>query len=135
MGEWCCPVQNHCQNRSGYYPMQRVFGFTQHLSATLLSDDPIDPECLSTDPIEDIHRAAELRRAAMKAWTAMNSRIRLLRDDRARHRIPPAFTGCQLVFVWRQGLVRSGKWFGPAVIILPTAGGAWIHMRSTVACV
>ena len=89
MGELYCSVRNRCQNRSGFSPMQRASGFTQGLPANLLSDDPIDPEYLSTDPVQDFHRAEDLRRAAMKAWTFLDSRTRMLRVLRARHRMPP----------------------------------------------
>ena len=102
--------------------MQRVFGLAQRLPATLLSDDPIDPEYLSTDPVRDFHRAEDLRRAAMKAWTAMGSRTRLLRVVRACRRITPSFAKGQLVFVWRQGRVGSGEWFG----------GARVNMRGAM---
>eukprot|EP00959_Pyramimonas_sp_CCMP1952_P343540 7195784-Pyramimonas_sp.AAC.1 len=49
--------------------MQRLLGFTRRLPVTLLSDisKPIDPECLSTDPLQDFHRAEDLRRGAMNA--------------------------------------------------------------------
>ena len=94
-------MRSRYQKRSGFSPMQRVFGFTQRLPATLLSGDPIDPEYLSTDPAQDFHRAEDLRRAAMKAWVAMDSRARLLRVLRARHRIPPNFAEGQLVSVRR----------------------------------
>eukprot|EP00959_Pyramimonas_sp_CCMP1952_P016394 347652-Pyramimonas_sp.AAC.1 len=59
----------------------------------------------------------------------MDGRTRLLRVLRARHRIPPLFTEGHLMFLWGQGRVGSGKWFGPGVIILQTAGRAWINVR------
>ena len=51
---------------------------------------------------------------------------------RARHRVPPTFYDGQMVFVWRQPRVGSGKWHGPGVIVLPTAGGAWVNMRGSL---
>ena len=62
----------------------------------------------------------------------MDSRTRLLRVLRARHRVSPSLAEGQLVFVWRPGRVGSGRWFGPGVIIVPTAGGAWINMRGAL---
>eukprot|EP00959_Pyramimonas_sp_CCMP1952_P180879 3782578-Pyramimonas_sp.AAC.1 len=59
----------------------------------------------------------------------MDSRTRLLRVLRARHCMPPTFTGGQFVYVWRHGRIGSCKWFGSGVIILPSAGGAWMNMR------
>ena len=47
---------------------------------SLLSDDPIDPELLSTNPIADYQRAEEMRVAATRAWAALDSRRRLKRS-------------------------------------------------------
>ena len=46
LGLLCCSIRNRYNNRSGFSPMQRVFGFTHRLPNSLLSDDPIDPEYL-----------------------------------------------------------------------------------------
>ena len=64
LGELCCSMRNRYHNRSGFSPMQRVFGFNTRLPNTLVSDDPIDPTYLSTDPHADFKRAEELREAA-----------------------------------------------------------------------
>ena len=112
--------------------MQRVFGFTQRLPNSLLSDDGIDPSYLSEDPLKDFKRSEELRQAALRSWAAMDNRARMLKVLRARHRTPQTFTEGQLVFVWRQPKVGEGKWQGPGVIILPTTGGAWINMRGSL---
>ena len=112
--------------------MQRVFGFSHRLPNSLLSDDIIDPLYLSQDPLEDFHRAEQLRQAATRAWAALDNRTRMLKVLRARHRTPQSFTEGQLVFVWRQPRVGSGRWHGPGVIVLPTAGGAWINMRGSL---
>ena len=73
-----------------------------------------------------------MRRAATRAWAADDSRGRLQRAFRARHRIPQHFHEGQLVFVWRQPNVGSGRFHGPGVVIIPTAGGAWINMRGSL---
>ena len=57
LGEMCCRIRNRYQNRSGFSPMQRVFGYTHRLLASLLSDDVIDPEYLCENPLEEFHRA------------------------------------------------------------------------------
>ena len=87
---------------------------------------------LSENPLEDFQKAEQLRQAATRAWAAMDSRGRLLRCLRARHRVPQTFCEGQLVFVWRQPSVGNGKWHGPGVIVLPTAGGAWVRMRGSL---
>ena len=91
--------------------MQRVFGFTHRLPSSLLSDDHIDPMYMSTDPLADFQRSEELRQAATRAYAAMDSRRRMLKVLRARHRVPQSFVDGQLVFVWRQPKVGTGKWF------------------------
>ena len=132
LGMLCCSIRNRYNNRSGFSPMQRVFGFTQRLPASLLSDDPIDPEFLSESPLKDFQRSQDLRRAATRAWASLDSRVRLQKVLRARHRTPQSFTEGQLIFVWRQPRVGPGRWHGPGVIVLPTAGGAWINMRGSL---
>ena len=99
LGEFCCSSRSRYNNRSGFSPMQRVFGFTTRLPNSLLSDDPIDPSYLSTDPLTDFTRAEKLRQAATRAWAAQDSRQRLLHSLRARHRTPQTFAEGQLVFV------------------------------------
>ena len=44
MGELRRSVRSRYQNRGGFSPMQRVFGFTHRLPAALFSDDPNVPE-------------------------------------------------------------------------------------------
>ena len=112
--------------------MQRVFGMSLRLPGSLLSDDGIDPSYLSEDPLKDFERAEVLRRAATRAWAALDSRERLLKSFRARHRTPQVFNEGQLVFVWRQPKVGPGKWHGPGIIMFPTSGGAWVNMRCFV---
>jgi hypothetical protein len=132
LGELCCSIRNRYNNRSGFSPMQRVFGFSTRLPNSLVSDDVIDPMYLNEDPLEDFRRAEDLRRAATRAWVALDSRTRLQRILRARHRTPQVFTEGQLVFVWRQPRVGPGRWHGPGVIVMPTAGGAWVNMRGAL---
>ena len=56
--------------------------------------------------------------------------MRLQNALRARH--PENFTDGQLIFVWRQPRVGSGRWHGPGVIVLSTVGGAWVNMRGSL---
>ena len=44
LGLLCCAVWNCYNNRSGFVPIQSVFGYTARLPNYLLSDDGIDPE-------------------------------------------------------------------------------------------
>ena len=115
LGHLRCQARNRYFNRSGFSPMQRVFGISNRLPNSLLSDDSIDPGLLSLNPLTDFQRSEELRAAATRSWAALENRSRLLKVLRARHRTPQNFTDGQLVFVWRQGRVGARRWFsGPA---------------------
>ena len=86
LGALCVQARNRFQNRSGYSPMQRVFGISQRLPNSLLSDDAIDPALLSENPMADFQRAEEMRASAQKAWAELDSRTRMKRALGARHR-------------------------------------------------
>ena len=46
--------------------------------------------------------------------------------------MPTNFTSGQLVFVWCQPRVGTGRWHGPGVIVLDTLGGSWVNMRGSL---
>ena len=52
LGAECTAARNRHMNRSGFTPMQRVFGITARLPASILSDDLIDPAYLVDNPSE-----------------------------------------------------------------------------------
>ena len=82
LGLLCCASRNQYMNRSGFSPHQRVFGVSQRLPGSLLSDDYIDPLCLYDDPTTQFFRDAELRQASTRAWAAMDNRKRVKRAHR-----------------------------------------------------
>ena len=82
--------------------------------------------------MSDFERAEKLRQAATRAWAALDSRARLLKSFRGRHRVQQTFQEGDMVFVWRQPKLGPGKWTGPSVVVLPTAGGAWVNMRGAL---
>ena len=49
----CVLASNRFFNRSGFSPMQRVFGFTLRMPRTLTSDDPVDPYEMPLDARDD----------------------------------------------------------------------------------
>ena len=77
-------------------------------------------------------RSEKLRQAATRAWAALDNRARLLKSFRGRHRVQHTFQEGDTIFVWRQSKLGPGKWTGPGVIVLPTAGGAWVNMRGAL---
>ena len=132
LGQLCSAARNRYMNRSGYSPIQRVFGFSTRLPSSLLSDDAIDPAYLHVDPIQDFQRAETLRQAALRAWATLDSSERITKALKSRHRKTETYTEGQLVYVWRQPRVGGGRWHGPGIIVLPTVGGAWVSMRGAL---
>ena len=128
----CCAAKNWYSNRSGFSPLQRVFGITPRLAGSILSDDTIDSHLVVDNELEDYERAEELRQAATRAWAAVDERTRLQRSLRAKHRLPQTFVEGQFVFVWRQPELGPGRWHGPGIVILPTCGGCWVNMRGAL---
>ena len=132
LGLQCCASRNQYQNRSGFSPHQRVFGMSMRLPGSLLSDDAIDPLYLYDDPHTQFYRDAELRQAATRAWAALDNRKRVKRALSARPAKQETFSEGEMVFVWRQPKVGTGRWIGSGVVILPTSGGAWVNMRGSL---
>ena len=124
--------RNNHYNRSGYTPHTRVFGRAMSMPTSILSDNAVDPLMLNDNPNEDFVKAEELRRAAQRAWSALDTKSRMAKALRARHRTIEVFTEGQLVFVWRQPPVGAGRWVGPGIVIQQTTGGAWINMRGAL---
>ena len=75
----CNAAKNRLSNRSGYSPLQRVFGIRHRLPADLISDDVYapDPVCdlVATDAILEASR--QIREAAMKAHAEVFVRDRI----------------------------------------------------------
>jgi hypothetical protein len=82
--------------------MQRVLGYTARLPNSLLSDDGIDPEYTCDNPLSGFQRSEALRQAATRAWAAQDSRTKILKVLRARHRPPATVANGQIIYVWRQ---------------------------------
>ena len=112
--------------------MQRVFGTSHRLPSSLLSDDLVDPIYCYDSPSADFHRSEELRRLATRAWARLDSRERLGKALRARHRHVANVSEGQIIYVYRQPKVGRGYYTGPGVVILPTSGGAWVNMRGSL---
>ena len=88
MAVQCNAAKNRLSNRSGYSPLQRVFGIGHRLPADLTSDDVHAPDPIydlaSTDAIFEESR--QLREAAMKAHAEVSIRDRIEDSVRARPR-------------------------------------------------
>lgn len=69
-------AKNRHSNRSGHSPAQRVLGESARMSASLLSDDFLDPDMMSTFPPAELRRAAALRLAVQTAMLRRTLRPR-----------------------------------------------------------
>ena len=80
LGQYCSSVKNNTYDRSGATPNTRVFGTNMRIPGSLGSSDTIDPALLSSCPLKDLHRAAELRKYAQVAFAKM-----AVRESKERH--------------------------------------------------
>ena len=103
--------------------MQRVFGMSQRLPNSILSDDAIDPALLCDNPLADFQRAEEMRVAATRAWAALDSRNRMHKYcelDTAHH--TPSLKACSSLcgdnpeLVQVSGLARDSSSYHLAVV-------------------
>ena len=99
----CNAAKNRLSNRSGYSPLQRVFGIGHRLPADLTSDDIYGP-----DPIYDLAAAdasfeesRQIREAAMKAHAEVSIRDRIKDSVRARPRTQTILRADDVIMVWK----------------------------------
>ena len=123
----CLSAKNRYTNRSGFSPMQRVYGYTHRRPSALTSDDAIEPHMLSSSPIREHQRALDVRLAAAKALMTLDAKERVAKVGAARGRVPYEFEDGDLVFVYRKNLRKSAR-IGPATIILRTPTSAWCNV-------
>ena len=123
----CNAAKNRLSNRSGYSPLQRVFGIGHRLPADLTSDDIYAP-----DPIYDLaatdasFESRQIREAAMKAHAEVSVRDRIEDSVRAR---PPD----DVIMVWKTNPPsKRGRWVGPGVCIGTHRGSVWVNMRGSL---
>ena len=99
----CNAAKNRLSNRSGYSPLQRVFGISDRLPADLTSDD-----IYAQDPIYDFaatdtsfEESRQIREAAMKAHGEVSIRDRIEDAVRARPRTQTVLRADYVIMVWK----------------------------------
>ena len=128
----CVAAKNRLSNRSGFSPLQRVFGIGHRLPAELCSDDSfardaID-ELLHSDP--SMEESRRIREAAAHGVITASYRVRIQEASRARHRIRQDFRSDDVVMVWKKPLGnKRGQWTGPGVVVAVHHGSVWVNMR------
>ena len=108
----CNAAKNRLSNRSGFSPLQRVFGMSHRLPADLASDDKYIP-----DAVYDLAATDSSFEEAV----------------RARARRPVDLRSDDVVMVWKTHTPsRRGKWTGPGVCIGTHKNSVWINMRGSL---
>ena len=131
----CNAAKNRLSNRSGYSPLQRVFGIGHRLPADLTSDDMYGP-----DPIYDLaatdasfEESRQIREAAMKAHAEVSIRDRIEDSVRARPRSRTVLRADDVIMVWKTNPPsKRGRWVGPGVCIGTHRGSVWVNMRGSL---
>ena len=131
----CNAAKNRLSNRSGYFPLQRVFGIGHRLPADLTSDDMYGP-----DPIYDLaatdasfEESRQIREAAMKAHAEVSICDRIEDSVRARPRTQTVLRADDVIMVWKTNTPsKRGRWVGPGVCIGTHRGSVWVNMRGSL---
>ena len=131
----CNAAKNQLSNRSGYSPLQRVFGIGHRFLADLTSDDMYGP-----DPIYDLaatdasfEESRQIREAAMKAHAEVSIRDRIEDSVRARPRTQTVLRADDVIMVWKTNPPsKRGRWVGPGVCIGTHRGSVWVNMRGSL---
>ena len=131
----CNAAKNRLSNRSGYSPLQRVFGIGHRLPANLTSDDMYGP-----DPIYDLaatdasfEESRQIREAAMKAHAEVSIRDGIEDSVRARSRTQTVLRADDVIMVWKTNPPsKRGRWVGPGVCIGTHRGSVWVNMRGSL---
>ena len=117
--------KNRLFNRSGFAPIQRMFGHTPRTNGEMMSDDPVEPALL--DFGEDMNKLLTARRAAQKAFAEVNTssavKVALRSKGRTQRTFQPG---------WKtQGILKPG-WVGPAIVLMPEGPNAYVNVQGRI---
>ena len=135
--------RNRFGNRSGFSPMQRQLGWSLRLPASMLSDDPLDPQLVVQSAGDEVRRMLQLRQVAQEAYIKSQSEVALSKARNSRNRTIQKFLPGETVYVFRQPRERKRKhaitpeskegrkpaWVGPGVVLAVDGPNLWISMR------
>ncbi|CAK8993884.1 unnamed protein product [Durusdinium trenchii] len=124
--------RNRFMDRWGFSPMQRVFGKSLRLPASLLSTDALDHELMELAASDPIRRQWQIRELSSQEWLRRQDRAAVQRSVHARTRQTDKkqFMPGEWVYVFRNTPTFRG-WAGPGVLLAesPSGTGWWISMR------
>ena len=116
----CNAAKNRLSNRSGYSPLQRVFGIGHRLPALAATDASFE-------------ESRQIREAAMKAHAEVSIRDRIEDSVRARPRSQTILRADDVIMVWKTNPPsKRGRWVGPGVCIGTHRGSVWVNMRGSL---
>eukprot|EP00439_Symbiodinium_sp_Y106_P027348 s5817_g3.t1 len=125
-------ARNQYYDRSGFSPMQRVFGKTPRIAMNLLSDDQIARELLQAPQTDHMKETLRIREAARLAWLKQQDKeavARAVHSNTRKADAKPLKVG-DLVYCWRDTSDYTG-WSGPGTVIAESANGRslWLSLR------
>ena len=126
---WC---RNQYFDRSGFSPMQRVFGKSMRTPYALLSDDAMDRDMVNHVHSDEMRRVQAVRNKALQAWAETQDEMAIQRAAATRTRTTDLkeLASGDTVYVWRHTTDYVG-WVGPGVVVTQTDNGRslWISLR------
>ncbi len=122
-------ARNRFSHRSGFSPVQRVFGISPRMPGSTLADDSIDPVLVSANPSTEFQRAQDLRRLANRVVVEDDTAEALDKAVKAKHRIEKHYVEGEIVFVWRKNPLSAGWWQGPGLVVLAQGNNVWISIK------
>ncbi|CAK9031061.1 Copia protein [Durusdinium trenchii] len=124
--------RNRFMDRWGFSPMQRVFGKTLRMPASLLSSDVLDQELMELAATDPIRRQWKIQELASQEWLRRQDRSAIQRSvhSKARNTDKKDFKPGQWAYVFRSTPQFRG-WAGPGVLLTesPSGTGWWMSMR------
>ena len=131
----CNAAKNRLFNRSGYSPLQPVFGIGHRLPADMTSDDVCTPDRVYDLAATDAscEESRQIREAAIKAHAEVSIRDRIEDSVRARPRTQTVLRADDVIMVWKTNPPsKRGRWVGPGVCIGTHRGSGWVNMRRSL---
>ena len=124
--------RNQYMDRFGFSPMQRVFGKTLRMSASMLTSDVLNHELVEVTASDPIQRQWKIREIAAQEWLRRQDKEAIQRSLRAsaRQSDQKAFQQGQWVYIFRNTPSFKG-WAGPGVLLAetPSQSGWWVSVR------
>ncbi|CAL1162763.1 unnamed protein product [Cladocopium goreaui] len=124
--------RNQYMDRFGFSPMQRVFGKTLRMPASMLTSDVLNHELVEVTASDPIQRQWKIREIAAQEWLRRQDKEAIQRSLRAsaRQSDQKAFQQGQWVYIFRNTPSFKG-WAGPGVLLAetPSQSGWWVSVR------